>query len=225
METKDIKVLIIDDDILFIDMVSLALKSMGYNVQYLSATSDINKTICDFLPSIILLDVVIGDKNGIDESLLIKEKHPELPIIFISANPLDCYIKRAIDNSGVAFLKKPCSIIEISTFINKYAVATKNSITIGSYELILDLRILKDNITDEIYDLYLKEFDILLQLVNNKNNIVNIEEFIQCFEANDENKIQKIYNIITKLRKCLKGNKYAIIKTYKNKGYMLKIAD
>ncbi|MFI3261765.1 MAG: response regulator [Rikenellaceae bacterium] len=221
MEVKDINVLVVDDDLLFCDLMTKELKFLGYNVRAVLSLDGINGVINEFNPSIMLLDVELGDKNGIEESIIVRNKYRDLPIIFISANPLDDYIEKAVSTTGTVFLKKPCTIKEICSYVNKYAVNNIN-ISIGNCELLTDEKMLRNNITDITYNLSQREFDVLLLFVKNRGNIVSIDniKLVINIENIDEN-TQIIYNIIQKLRSYIKDSKSAKIFSYKNKGYIL----
>ncbi len=59
------KILIIDDDPLFSDITSTALKDAGnYEVMTENRTDDAMKTICEFMPDLILLDVMMPGMLG-----------------------------------------------------------------------------------------------------------------------------------------------------------------
>lgn len=224
MNVGEIKVIVVDDDLLFGDMVSKGLIAMGYDVIHYTSLIGINGIIDDFNPSVILLDVEIGDKNGIDESLSIRGRHSTLPIIFISANPLDEYIQKAITTTGAMFLKKPCSITEISTFINKFAINDNNIISIGTCELFIDTKTLRDNLTGDTFNLKTREFEVLLLLAKNKNVIVDNSQILQQIgRKKSPSSNQVICNIISCIRKYLKTNNFASIINHKSRGYLLKI--
>ncbi|MFI3263118.1 MAG: response regulator [Rikenellaceae bacterium] len=227
MEKNKIKVIVVDDDLLFGNMVLNGLIAMGYDVLHFSSLIGINNTIEEFNPSILLLDVEIGDKNGISESLSIRNRYSQLPIIFISARPFDKYIQEALITTGAVFLKKPCSIIEISSYIDKFAIvnnnnsnSNSNSIAIGTCELFTDTKTLRDNLTGDIHNLKTREFEVLLLLVKNKNKITENEQISQHINITDN---QVIYNTITSIRKYLTNNDFATIISYKKRGYMLKL--
>lgn len=60
-----IKVLLIDDDTLFGNMVTFFLIEKGFDVLYLNSLIAVEAVISQFQPSIILLDVEIGTDDGL----------------------------------------------------------------------------------------------------------------------------------------------------------------
>jgi len=83
--TEKIKILLVDDEKDFIDPVAFLLMAEGYTV---TATTDSLGTV-DMVdaqrPDIVLLDNRMPGADGIETLRQIKEKHPDLPVIIMTA--------------------------------------------------------------------------------------------------------------------------------------------
>lgn len=60
------KVLFVDDDIALGQVVILALRASGYAAEYCTTLVGIQGVVQEMQPDIMVLDVEIGEKNGID---------------------------------------------------------------------------------------------------------------------------------------------------------------
>lgn len=60
------KILIVDDNVENLDVLGLVFEDEGYFVKQLNTAKEIFDHINDFEPNLILMDVMLGDENGID---------------------------------------------------------------------------------------------------------------------------------------------------------------
>ena len=69
---------------------------------------------------LILMDIKMPVMDGMEATKLIKEKHPEIPIIALTANAFDSDRQLAIDAGCIDFLSKPVSSDLCIKVIKKY---------------------------------------------------------------------------------------------------------
>src|SRR5687768_561451 len=56
---------------------------------------------------LVLVDVVLGEVNGVDLVRLIRQKWSEPRIVYMSAHPAEVLVREGLDNPTVRFLAKP----------------------------------------------------------------------------------------------------------------------
>lgn len=80
-------VLVIDDDLDLLEMVSMVLSSYGLNVQTISQGSKVNESLIVSKPDVILMDIYLGDVDGRDicSALKTSVEYQHIPIILYSA--------------------------------------------------------------------------------------------------------------------------------------------
>jgi DNA-binding NtrC family response regulator len=101
------KILVVDDEAPTRELLALFFRQQGYQVGTLSCGStvlqELEKNPCDLM----VLDVDLGDANGIDLLLPIKKARPSLPvIIFTGINFDEEIVQRARQNGASGFLGK-----------------------------------------------------------------------------------------------------------------------
>lgn len=220
------KVLLVDDDIELGNLVNMALSFSGYEVHYQNSLAGINGIITEFEPNIIVLDVEIGQKNGIEEAKEIHQLHSEIPIIFISSHTDIENISKGLEVGGVSYLKKPFEVSELEAYIQRFSIkkSTDNLLRVGNFALDIENSSLLFNDQLEKH-LSPMEANAIQLFFRNQNNIVTREEF--CNElwghemncANDDS----LNNLMSKIRSLLKSDSRLSIQTLKSKGYMLKL--
>ncbi|MFI3263611.1 MAG: response regulator transcription factor [Rikenellaceae bacterium] len=224
MEENKIKVLLIEDDMTLGQILTLSLTSAGFQVHYMYAPIGVVSIISEFHPSIILTDVELGDKNGIDEAKKVLDVFPNIPIIAMSSHVDPSYIKRALESGCKAYLKKPTSLEELVAYVKKYAVPMEFSfsIPIGS---VLKLNYEKEELIDtrnnNKYKLSEKECKALLLMKQNQNKLVKRDVFFEKLWIDEIGNDYNLNNIISRIRNVIPKNSGVRIVTVRNSGYML----
>lgn len=84
MDAHAKKVLIIDDDPSFREMLKLSFENEGYNTFELSSGDRAIELLNSVDISLITLDIVMEGKEGVETAVEIMNSHPDVPVIAIS---------------------------------------------------------------------------------------------------------------------------------------------
>ncbi len=217
------KILIVEDDANILSFLSRGLVESNYTVttamdgeegEYLALTNSYD---------VVILDWMLPHKNGIDLLQSIREKNIITPVLMLSAKGEIKDKIFGLKHGADDYLSKPFSFEELEarleSLYRRGLTQGNNSFTFG--DLIIDIdkkSVIKDAQT---VTLSLKEYELLLFLIKNKNAIVSntmIEEQLWGDEEyKNSNVIQvTIYNLKKKIGKEL-------IKNQRGLGYMLEI--
>ena len=118
-------VLLVDDEVDLIQVLSMLLETRGYDVQVAyNGTEALQKVSSDF--DLIILDIVLPDVNGFDICRMIKEEEQtrHIPIIMLSAHALYKDKVEGLYLGADDFLSKPCEHEEL--FARMEAVMRRN---------------------------------------------------------------------------------------------------
>jgi DNA-binding response OmpR family regulator len=125
MATKSsYKVLLVDDTISLHAFIRYMLQhtSKGlFDLVTLTSVEEMLEVADSVKPDIILLDINLPGMNGIDGCRLIKQAHPEIPVVIITAE-LDVQ-ERMIDSHEAGangFTTKPFNAEKLSQLLNHY---------------------------------------------------------------------------------------------------------
>jgi len=109
---KDLKVMIVDDNPMNVELLSETLASSGLNIQTFLKPQDALDALINEKFDLFLLDIMMPDISGFDLAKLIKtsELNKDTPIIFISAlsdseNKITGY-----DLGSIAYIEKPFDV-------------------------------------------------------------------------------------------------------------------
>lgn len=79
-------VLIVDDDTEFVKLYSLFLRNKGLEVSAVYSAAEAIGALEELSPDVVVLDVMMEHfDSGFNVSKSIKEKHPDLPVILMTA--------------------------------------------------------------------------------------------------------------------------------------------
>ncbi len=216
--------LIVDDDKRLRELLKDYLSEKKFEV-YLCEDFFVAKEIL----SLVFFDLVILDRmmpsgDGINLIKFIKE-NSDSPIIMLTAMG-DNYDKiNGLKIGADDYLSKPFEpeelFLRINNLLNLYdKVSNKiNKISFGDF--IFDINSLELKQKEDIIYLTEGENDLLLKLINKKNDIVLREELAD--QEFDESELRKVDVRITRLRQKLEKNakQPQFIKTIRGKGYKL----
>ena len=218
-----IKVLFVDDDIIFGQTIVLGLEHHGFEVAYQTTLTSLADVIEEMHPDVIVLDVMIGIKNSIDTISEMKAVIEKIPTIIISSlTDSDTYV-RALDLGAITFLRKPFKMIELVANIKRYVASNEvGNITFGDYSLCNSRKTLFYK-NQPLKELTTKEYKLLAILAKNVEGIVTKEIIIDKVWEGDVVSTHSITNFIVKLRKYFSKDREVEIVAISGVGYKLSI--
>ncbi|PSL07896.1 response regulator transcription factor [Cecembia rubra] len=115
------KILLIEDDELILKMVQFKLKKEGFQV-YIARDGDSGiKAFLDIKPDLVITDVMVPFKSGLEVTYLIKKDHPKTPVIVLSAlGEEENSVKQAFQLGADDFISKPFNPNELMLRIQRY---------------------------------------------------------------------------------------------------------
>lgn len=182
-ENSQMKILLVEDDIEISDMLKNFLMTENFEVV---TTHDGESACQEFFAddySLVLLDLMIPKKSGMEVMKAIREKNT-VPIIIISAKDTDSDKTLGLGMGADDYITKPFSVTEVlarikanirrNTQYATQAVKEEDILKYGSLAMnINDYSVLKNGISIE---LTAKEFEILKLLMKNPKKVYTKEQ-------------------------------------------------
>lgn len=219
------KILLVDDEQDILEIISYNLEKEGYHVFTASNGNEGIAKAKEILPDLILLDVMMPEKDGIEtcqELRKIKELQKTL-IVFLSArseefSQLAGY--QAGANDYIVKLIKPKVLVsKVAALLQLGAQSQENSNYIEIGDLIIDKENFRVSKGKEEFLLPKKEFDLLYLLASNTDKVFKREEILEKVWGNDVIVGERTIDVhIRRLREKLGIN---TIQTLKGIGYKL----
>lgn len=215
------QVLFVDDDVALGQVVTLALKTLGYKADYCTMLAGIQGVVKELDPDVIVLDVEVGDRNGIDAVPELKAVVPHTPIIFVSSHTAPSEIADGLAAGGVAYVKKPFDIKELLAYVQRHIPSFRaKGIPVGKFHLRMEDDMLMKG-EEPVKRLTPFESKILKLLAQNINKVVKREELEKELWQDASSSEHSLNNYIAKLRKYLAEDETLTLETVSRTGYML----
>lgn len=194
--SKKYKILIIDDEISILEMLTLQFQSEGYLV-YSAANGQRALEKLSNMPDIILLDINMDGINGLDLCAMIR-KYVTCPIIFLTAKVSEQDKVNGFMAGGDDYITKPFSMNELLARVSAHLRREERSHikTRGKFseELIIDYGERSLYIKGHMIELSNKEFEIIKLLSMNAGQVFDREkiyELIWGLDGNGDNTVIK----------------------------------
>lgn len=225
MSEENIKVLLVDDDVIQGEVIVTCLKSEGFNVEYVTSLLAMESMVKTFCPNVIVLDIEVGEGNGIDEMRHIREYAPDTPVIFISSHVDSDTAVRALGAGGAVYLRKPFEIVELAAYIRNFSNTEKTEslvVEIGGVSIDTGNRELT-HADGAVERLTKMQLETLLTLIENANKLTPRTLLYNKLWPDGNSSEASLDNLISKLRKMLSSETSLKIETIPKKGFELKI--
>ena len=225
-----ISVLVVDDEAVLAEMVSMALRYEGWNI---TTAADGNAAIASAKtarPDAVVLDVMLPDMSGLEVLRKLREQNPHLPVLLLTAKDAVEDRIAGLTAGGDDYVTKPFSIEEVvlrlRALLRRTGVTTEDSgaqIVVG--DLILDEDSHEVRRAGDVIALTSTEFELLRFMMRNAKRVLSkaqILDRVWSYDFGGRSNIVELY--ISYLRKKIDNGRAPMIHTLRGAGYVLKPA-
>ena len=195
---------VVEDERDLNELVKSYLIKEGYEVYSYYTYDEAYKAIdkpCDLW----ILDIMLDDKSGFDLIEEIKNRFPNVPVVFTSARDKEFDRIIGLEKGSDDYITKPFSPKELVLRINniiKRVYKESKRIQVGKYEIDEAQRIVYKG--DQPIDLTTKEFDLLMLFIRNRGNAILREQILeQVWDDNYYGSDRVVDDTLRRLRKKL----------------------
>ncbi len=219
---KDLTLLLVDDDVEMLEILSDRLSSYFYIVK----TAHNGKEALDIYNTshidVVLTDYIMPIMNGHELCTEIRKDNLKIPLMVISSSTQKEQLLNCMLLNLTSYIEKPMDYDVLMSALLQLIEKVKNNHTlIENISKDIKYNIITKEITINNKTIPLTKGDILTLelLLKFKNEIVSTEQISNCFEDSKAKSEQAVTNIIYRLRSKLGKN---IILTVSGFGYILK---
>lgn len=181
------KILVVDDEKPIADILEFNLRKEGYEVYCAYDGDEALKLVNDIQPDLILLDIMLPEKDGIEVCKEVRKKY-EMPIIMLTAKDSEIDKVLGLELGADDYVTKPFSTRELLARVKanlrrhqQSSAASveqeKNEITIGSLVIHPDAYIVSKK--GEMIELTHREFELLYYLAQHPGQVMTREHLLQ----------------------------------------------
>ena len=217
---------IVEDDVNIREIERYALKNSGFDVQEFECGKELHKAVEKKLPSLILLDIMLPNEDGLDilADLRRSKTTAKIPIIMVTAKSSELDKVKGLDLGADDYMTKPFGVMELISRVKALLRRTENiaeASVLTNGNIVVDTDKRSVTVAGELCELTFKEFELLKMLLLNRGIVLSrdkIMDQVWGFEYEGESRTVDMH--IKTLRQKL-GSGGSAIKTVRNVGYMI----
>ena len=227
------RVFYVEDEAFLAKIVKDTLESKGYEVMHNKNGTKVFESLSSFSPDICLLDVMLPVVDGFTIGNHIRNTHPNLPIIFLTAKTQPDDVIKGFSSGGTDYLKKPFSMEELIVRMeNQLKLAKANTPDVDALPDEIALKGYKFypgkfelHTGEEVIKLSNREAQILKMLCSHKNKPIDRKILLQMVWGDDSFFNSRNLDVyIRKLRSYFAAEKDIEIITLKGLGYHFSVS-
>lgn len=225
-----INVLVVDDEPVLAEMVSMALRYEGWNISTAGDGESAIAAARNQRPDVVVLDVMLPDMSGLDVLHKLRGEIPQLPVLLLTAKDAVEDRIAGLTAGGDDYVTKPFSIEEVvlrlRALLRRTGVTTVDSgaqLVVG--DLVLDEDSHEVTRAGEPISLTSTEFELLRFMMRNSKRVLSkaqILDRVWSYDFGGRSNIVELY--ISYLRKKIDNGRDPMIHTLRGAGYVLKPA-
>jgi len=185
-------VLVVDDSPESLGMLNLALSEKGFTVLLALSGPQAQSILEKVEPDVILMDAIMPQMDGFEACQLIKQSHPDLPVIFMTGLSDEDNIVKGFAVGGVDYITKPIKpsevIARIQVHINnaRLKASTREALdTTGKHILEIDHQAEVIWATQQAQQLY--------RILLNANGEESVKKRLQEWLVNDSERLPIVF--------------------------------
>ena len=220
------RVLVVDDEESITDLISTALRYVGFDVETASTGRQALERATTFRPELIVLDVMLPDLDGFEITRRLRADGVRVPVVFLTARDATEDKVAGLTIGGDDYVTKPFSIEELMARVRVVLRRHGNSSESGKLSL-ADLEL--DDEAHEVrrhghaVDLTNTEYRLLRYLLINAGRVLSrsqILDHVWHYDFGGDASVLETY--ISYLRRKVDRYDPPLIQTVRGVGYVLR---
>jgi two-component system, OmpR family, response regulator len=223
-----LRVLVVDDEVNIAELISMALRYEGWQVQMAHTGSAAVSAAREQGPDAVVLDMMLPDIDGLEVLRRMRTSQPDVPVVFLTARDAVEDRIAGLTAGGDDYVTKPFSLEELVARLRglmrrtgAQRAATTSVLVVGDLELDEDSH--EVTRAGEEISLTATEFELLRYLMRNPKRVLSkaqILDRVWNYDFGGQANVVELY--ISYLRKKIDAGRAPMIHTMRGAGYVLK---
>jgi two-component system, OmpR family, response regulator len=226
-----LRVLVVDDEVNIAELISMALRYEGWQVQMAHTGTSAVNAARELGPDAVVLDMMLPDIDGLEVLRRMRTSMPDVPVVFLTARDAVEDRVAGLTAGGDDYVTKPFSLEELVARLRglmrrsgAQRAATSSVLVVGDLELDEDSH--EVSRAGEQISLTATEFELLRFLMRNPKRVLSkaqILDRVWNYDFGGQANVVELY--ISYLRKKIDAGRSPMIHTLRGAGYVLKPAE
>jgi two-component system OmpR family response regulator len=223
-----LRVLVVDDEPNIAELLRMALRYEGWDVEVAHTGSQAVSTSRKQGPDAVVLDMMLPDFDGMEVLRRLRTEQPDVPVLFLTARDAVEDRVAGLTAGGDDYVTKPFSLEEVVARLRALmrragAQQTAEHSILSVGDLVLDEDSHEVSRAGTPINLTATEFELLRYLMRNPKRVLSkaqIHDRVCTYDFGGQANVVELY--LSYLRKKIDAGREPMIHTMRGAGYVLK---
>lgn len=227
-EQEQLRVLVVDDEPNIVDVVSMALRHNGFDVDAAETGSAALSKVRQWRPHVMVLDVMLPDMDGFEVARRLTNNRADVPILFLSARDATADKVRGLTTGGDDYVTKPFSLEELiarlRNLLRRSGALQETSGRLAFADLELDEETREVTRGGQPIELTATEYRLLRYLLLNPRRVLTraqLLDHVWSYDFAGDARVLETY--MSYLRKKVDNGCMPLLHTVRGVGYSLRL--
>ncbi|MGD8151102.1 response regulator transcription factor [Ornithinimicrobium sp. Y1694] len=230
LDGTPVRVLVVDDEVQLTELLTMALRYEGWQVETATTGLDAVRIAREFRPDAVVLDMMLPDIDGMEVLRRMRANEPDVPVLFLTARDAVEDRVAGLTAGGDDYVTKPFSLEEVVARCRALMRRTVMVADPGGSMLVVGDLTLDEDAHEVMRDgseitLTATEFELLRYLMRKTRRVLSkaqILDRVWHYDFGGQANIVELY--ISYLRQKIDAGREPMIHTMRGAGYVLKPA-
>ncbi|MEA2469607.1 MAG: two-component system, OmpR family, response regulator [Thermoleophilaceae bacterium] len=228
---QPLRVLVVDDEPNIADVISMALRYEGFDVETAATGQEALAGVESYRPHLMVLDIMLPDMEGFEVARRLGGERAELPIVFLTARDTQEDKIRGLTTGGDDYVTKPFSLEElvarIRTILRRTGGAAEDSNVLAFEDVTMDEDTREVERAGEPVDLTATEYRLLRFFLLNPRRVLTRSQLLDHvwdYDFGGDARVLETYVSYLRMKLDVKTSPPApaLIQTVRGVGYALR---
>jgi two-component system OmpR family response regulator len=227
-EQDPLRVLVVDDEPNIVDVLSMALRHNGFDVDAADSGAGALARVREWRPHVLVLDVMLPDMDGFEVARRLTNERAGVPILFLSARDATADKVRGLTTGGDDYVTKPFSLEELiarlRNLLRRSGALHENSGRLVFADLELDEETREVSRAGHPIELTATEYRLLRYLLLNPRRVLTraqLLDHVWSYDFDGDARVLETY--MSYLRKKVDTGLVPLLHTVRGVGYSLRL--
>ena len=195
------QIYLLEDDESICELVQCTLDMQNIPCKTFTTVKAFAAAMEEAIPDVVLLDIMLGDGNGLDVLQSVKTRYPQVSVIMLSALGKETDKVRGLNAGADDYISKPFGVLELVARVRAALRRSHKSGSLQKGSLVINMETMTVTFRGKELDLSNKEYQLLRYFMLNEGKVLPRENILSDVWGYDGGETRTLDNYVAKLRK------------------------
>ena len=195
------QIYLLEDDESICELVQCTLDMQNIPCKTFTTVKAFAAAMEEAVPDVILLDIMLGDGNGLDVLQSVKTRYPQVSVIMLSALGKETDKVKGLNAGADDYISKPFGVLELVARVRAALRRSHKSGSLQKGSLVINMETMTVTFRGKELDLSNKEYQLLRYFMLNEGKVLPRENILSDVWGYDGGETRTLDNYVAKLRK------------------------